>query len=86
MKRVVQVLVEGGVSATRKVVSSMTTLCRSESLLSMAEEVFKRLVTHGPDVLLFGAKRFLGGGSGIASIAIFMLETIIHLRPWKKKD
>ncbi|KAL3743859.1 hypothetical protein ACJRO7_019032 [Eucalyptus globulus] len=85
MERVVQVLVKAVVSKTRKVVSGLTTLCWSKSVFSMAEEVAKRLVVIGPEVLLFGVlKCFLGGTGRVASVSIFILEIIINLRPWKK--
>ncbi|KAI6706765.1 hypothetical protein NL676_009727 [Syzygium grande] len=81
----IQVLVKAVVSTTRKVVSDMTTLSWSKSVFSMAEEVAKRLVIIGPEVLLFGVlKCFLGGTGRICSVAIFILELIINLRPWKK--
>ncbi|KAF8033499.1 hypothetical protein BT93_D2184 [Corymbia citriodora subsp. variegata] len=85
MARMVQVLVKAVVGKTRKVVSGITKLCWSKSVFSMAEEVAKRLVVVGPEVLLLGVlKCFLGGTGRIASAAIFILEIVINLRPWKK--
>ncbi|KAI6706763.1 hypothetical protein NL676_009725 [Syzygium grande] len=81
----IQVLVKAVVSNDEEGGLGYDDVVLEQERFSMAEEVAKRLVIIGPEVLLFGVlKCFLGGTGRIGSVAIFILQIIINLRPWKK--